>query len=464
MAVPSASYAITLRVLLEADPLGIGRVTTAVGEAGGGVTAVDIVESHADRMVVDVTANAADGAHAEAIAGAVDAVSGAKVHKVSDRTFLLHLGGKLEVRSKVPLTTRDDLSMAYTPGVARVCRAIVDHPEDARRLTIKRNTVAVVTDGSAVLGLGNIGPSAALPVMEGKAALFKEFAGVDAFPICLDTQNSDELVAACRWLAPVFGGLNLEDVSAPRCFEVEERLKAALNIPVFHDDQHGTAVVVLAALSNALRLVGKRLAEASVVIAGAGAAGVAVTKILQAEGAGEVIVCDRHGALHRGRSELDASKQWLAEHTNPAGREGSLSEVLAGADVFIGLAGPGLLAAEELAAMADDAIVFALANPDPEVDPAGARQHAAVVASGRSDEPNQINNVLAFPGLFRGALDAHAHEITEAMKVAAARAIASVVGEDELNPAYVIPSVFNPHVAAGVSEAVRRTYQDEAGG
>jgi malate dehydrogenase (oxaloacetate-decarboxylating) len=464
MAVPSASYAITLRVLLEADPLGIGRVTTAVGEAGGGVTAVDIVESHADRMVVDVTANAADGGHAEAIAGAVDAVAGAKVHKVSDRTFLLHLGGKLEVRSKVPLTTRDDLSMAYTPGVARVCRAIVDHPEDARRLTIKRNTVAVVTDGSAVLGLGNIGPSAALPVMEGKAALFKEFAGVDAFPICLDTQNSDELVAACRWLAPVFGGLNLEDVSAPRCFEVEERLKAALDIPVFHDDQHGTAVVVLAALSNALRLVGKRLAEASVVIAGAGAAGVAVTKILQAEGAGEVIVCDRHGALHRGRSELDASKQWLAEHTNPAGREGSLGEVLAGADVFIGLAGPGLLAAEELAAMADDAIVFALANPEPEVDPAGARQHAAVVASGRSDEPNQINNVLAFPGLFRGALDAHAHEITEAMKVAAARAIASVVGEDELNPAYVIPSVFNPHVAAGVSEAVRRTYQDEAGG
>jgi malate dehydrogenase (oxaloacetate-decarboxylating) len=464
MAVPSASYAITLRVLLEADPLGIGRVTTAVGEAGGGVTAVDIVESHADRMVVDVTANAADGGHAEAIAGAVDAVAGAKVHKVSDRTFLLHLGGKLEVRSKVPLTTRDDLSMAYTPGVARVCRAIVDHPEDARRLTIKRNTVAVVTDGSAVLGLGNIGPSAALPVMEGKAALFKEFAGVDAFPICLDTQNSDELVAACRWLAPVFGGLNLEDVSAPRCFEVEERLKAALDIPVFHDDQHGTAVVVLAALSNALRLVGKRLAEARVAIAGAGAAGVAVTKILQAEGAGEVIVCDRHGALHRGRSELDASKQWLAEHTNPAGREGSLGEVLAGADVFIGLAGPGLLAAEELAAMADDAIVFALANPDPEVDPAGARQHAAVVASGRSDEPNQINNVLAFPGLFRGALDAHAHEITEAMKVAAARAIASVVGEDELNPAYVIPSVFNPHVAAGVSEAVRRTYQDEAGG
>jgi len=464
MAVPSASYAITLRVLLEADPLGIGRVTTAVGEAGGGVTAVDIVESHADRMVVDVTANAADGGHAEAIAGAVDAVAGARVHKVSDRTFLLHLGGKLEVRSKVPLTTRDDLSMAYTPGVARVCRAIVDHPEDARRLTIKRNTVAVVTDGSAVLGLGNIGPSAALPVMEGKAALFKEFAGVDAFPICLDTQNSDELVAACRWLAPVFGGLNLEDVSAPRCFEVEERLKAALDIPVFHDDQHGTAVVVLAALSNALRLVGKRLAEASVVIAGAGAAGVAVTKILQAEGAGEVIVCDRHGALHRGRSELDASKQWLAEHTNPAGREGSLGEVLAGADVFIGLAGPGLLAAEELAAMADDAIVFALANPEPEVDPAGARQHAAVVASGRSDEPNQINNVLAFPGLFRGALDAHAHEITEAMKVAAARAIASVVGEDELNPAYVIPSVFNPHVAAGVSEAVRRTYQDEAGG
>jgi malate dehydrogenase (oxaloacetate-decarboxylating) len=455
MAVPSASYAITMRVLLDADPLGIGRVTTAVGKAGGSVTAVDIVESAHDRMTVDVTAHATDGDHAQAIADAVNATEGARVHKVSDRTFLLHIGGKLEVRSKVPLRTRDDLSMAYTPGVARVCRALVERPEDAHRLTIKRNTVAVVTDGSAVLGLGNIGPAAALPVMEGKAALFKEFAGVDAFPICLDTQATEEIIRACQWIAPVFGGINLEDISAPRCFEIEGRLKDLLDIPVFHDDQHGTAIVVLAALTNAARLVGRELHHLRLVIAGAGAAGVAVTKILQAEGVPDVTVCDRQGALHPGRDGLDASKQWLADHTNPNRVEGTLPEVLRGADVFIGVSGPNVLEPEALAAMAEDPIVFALANPDPEVDPGGARRFAAVVATGRSDEPNQINNVLAFPGVFRGALDAHAREITEPMKVAAAKAIASVVGDDELNPSYIVPSVFNSEVVSAVAQAVR---------
>jgi len=455
VAVPSVSYAITMRIHLSADPVGIGRVATAVGKAGGGVTAVDIVESHQDHLTVDVTANAADGGHAQAITEAVEALDGVRVHKVSDRTFLLHLGGKLEVRSKVPLRTRDDLSMAYTPGVARVCRAIAERPEDATRLTIKRNTVAVVTDGSAVLGLGNIGPLAALPVMEGKAALFKEFANVDAFPICLDTQETEEIIRACELIAPVFGGINLEDIAAPGCFEIEDRLKASLDIPVFHDDQHGTAIVVLAALMNAARLVGKTMTDLRVVIAGAGAAGVAVAKILQAEGVTDVIVCDRHGALHDGREDLNASKEWLAGHTNPGQVSGSLVEVLHGSDVFIGVSGPDVLQPEDLDVMAVDPIVFALANPDPEVDAAGARKRAAVVATGRSDEPNQINNVLAFPGVFRGALDAHASAITENMKVAAARAIALVVEREELNAAYIVPSVFNPAVAPAVAEAVR---------
>jgi malate dehydrogenase (oxaloacetate-decarboxylating) len=460
--VPSASYAITLRVHVAADPLGIGQVTTAVGAAAGSVTALDIVESHHDRMTIDVTANAIDGEHARAIADAVDAVAGARVHKVSDRTFLLHLGGKLEVRSKVPLRTRDDLSMAYTPGVARVALAIAERPEDVRRLTIKRNTVAVVTDGSAVLGLGNLGAAAALPVMEGKAALFKEFAGVDAFPICLATQDTDEIVRTCELIEPVFGGINLEDIAAPRCFEIEARLQAALDIPVFHDDQHGTAIVVLAALSNAARLVGKRLADLQVVIAGAGAAGVAVTKILLAEGVPDVVVCDRRGALHLGRDRLGDSKRWLAEHTNPRGLDGSLAEALRGADVFIGVSAPDLIRPEALEVMARDAIVFALANPNPEVDPAGARQRAAVVATGRSDEPNQINNVLAFPGVFRGALDAGTRAITEAMKTAAARALASVVDDDELNPAHIVPSVFNPDVVPAVADAVSQAAATEA--
>jgi malate dehydrogenase (oxaloacetate-decarboxylating) len=456
MPAPNASYSITMRVQLDSDPRGIARITATVGEAGGTVTAVDVVESHLDRMVVDITCNARDTDHAEQIAEAVSHLHGVETHKVSDRTFLLHLGGKLEVASKVPLRTRDDLSMAYTPGVARVCRAIAANPQDARKLTIKRNTVAVVTDGSAVLGLGNIGPAAALPVMEGKALLFKVFAGVDAWPVCLATQDTDELVRTVELLAPAYGGVNLEDIAAPRCFEVERRLRERLDIPVFHDDQHGTAIVVLAALTNALRVVGKKLAATRLVLSGAGAAGVAIIKILQAEGAGEIIACDRAGMLHPGRAGLDDSKRWVAEHTNPERRSGSLREAVAGADVFVGVSGPGLLDPEDVRSMADGAIVFALANPDPEVDPAGARRHAAVVATGRSDEPNQINNVLAFPGVFRGALDAGARSITEPMKVAAARAIAGRVHDDELRPDYIVPSVFDRAVAPAVADAVRQ--------
>jgi malate dehydrogenase (oxaloacetate-decarboxylating) len=464
MGIPNASYSITMRVHLGADPLGIGRITTAVGEAAGTVVAVDIVESHPDLLVVDLTCNAADARHADAITRAVGDVAGARVHTVSDRTFLLHLGGKLEVASKVPLRTRDDLSMAYTPGVARVCIAIAEHPEDARKLTIKRNTVAVVTDGSAVLGLGNIGPAAALPVMEGKALLFKQFAGVDAWPVCLDTQDTDEIVRTVELLAPAYGGVNLEDIAAPRCFEVERRLRESLDIPVFHDDQHGTAIVVLAALRNALRAVGKKLPEVRVVLSGAGAAGVAIIKILQAEGAGEIVACDRVGILHPGREGLDESKRWVAEHTNPHRRQGSLREATVGADVFIGVSGPNVLDPADIVTMADGAIVFALANPDPEVDPAGARRHAAVVATGRSDEPNQINNVLAFPGVFRGALDAQAREISESMKVAAARAIAGRVHDDELRPDYIVPSVFDRGVAPAVADAVRQAAEADRGG
>jgi malate dehydrogenase (oxaloacetate-decarboxylating) len=456
MPAPSASYSITMRVQLDSDPGGIGRITAAVEQAAGTVTAVDVVESHPDRMVVDLTCNARDTDHAEQITKAVDRLDGADIRKVSDRTFLLHLGGKLEVASKVPLRTRDDLSMVYTPGVARVCRAIAENPSDARKLTIKRNTVAVVTDGSAVLGLGNIGPEAALPVMEGKALLFKQFAGVDAWPVCLATQDTDELVRTVELLAPGYGGVNLEDIAAPRCFEVERRLRESLDIPVFHDDQHGTAIVVLAALTNALRVVGKHLADVRVVLSGSGAAGVAIIKVLQAEGAAQIVACDRNGILHPGRANLDDSKRWVATHTNPDRQAGTLRDGLAGADVFIGVSGPGILAPEDLATMAKEAIVFALANPDPEVDPAGARGHAAVVATGRSDEPNQINNVLAFPGVFRGALDAGAHAITEPMKVAAARAIAARVADDELRPDYIVPSVFDRGVAPAVAGAVRR--------
>jgi len=452
---PSPGYAITVRVETPSSTGATSGLVAAVSEARGAVTALDVVESRADRLVVDVTCDAADVEHAETITKALAAVAGVEVRKVSDRTFLMHLGGKLEVTPKVPLKHRDDLSRAYTPGVARVCLAIAENPEDARRLTIKRNTVAVVTDGSAVLGLGNIGPAAALPVMEGKAALFKQFAGVDAWPVCLDTQDTDEIVRTVKAIAPSYGGINLEDIAAPRCFEVERRLRAELDTPVFHDDQHGTAVVVLGALTNALRVVGKRLDAVRVVVSGVGAAGHAVIALLHAQGVRDIVACDRAGAIHRGQPALDQARQWVADHTNPEGLTGPLTEVLAGSDVFIGVSGPNLLSGEHIATMAKDAVVFALANPDPEVDPLAAREHAAVVATGRSDFPNQINNVLAFPGFFRGMLDAQSPEITDEVMLAAANAIADAVAPEELNPNYIVPSVFDPQVAPAVAAAVR---------
>jgi len=459
---PSAGYSITVRVSARPDPNAVGLLTTAVGAAGAVVTALDVVESHTDRIVIDITADTADGGHAERVAAALSALDGVDVRKISDRTFLLHLGGKIEVTAKVSLRNRDELSRAYTPGVARVCLAIAANPEDARRLTIKRNTVAVVTDGSAVLGLGNLGPAAALPVMEGKAALFKRFAGVDAWPVVIDSQDTDTIVEVVRCIAPAYGGINLEDISAPRCFEVERRLTDLLDIPVFHDDQHGTAVVVLAALTNALRVVGKSLDQVRIVVSGAGAAGTAIIKLLLAQGVGDVIACDRMGVLHPAVEGLDSSMRWLAHNTNRKAQIGDLRTALAGADVFIGVSAPNLLTGADIATMSAGAIVFALANPDPEVDPRAAREHAAVVATGRSDEPNQINNVLAFPGIFRGLLDAHARAFTAAMSLAAARAIADVVDGQQLNASFIVPSVFDPTVAPAVAAAVKAAATTEA--
>jgi malate dehydrogenase (oxaloacetate-decarboxylating) len=455
MPTTSPGYSITMRVEALAAADVTAALTTAVSSAGGSLTALDVAESHADRMVVDLTCDASDVDHADRITEQVSTVPGVTVRKVSDRTFLLHLGGKLEVVPKVPLKHRDDLSRAYTPGVARVCLAIAENPEDARRLTIKRNTVAVVTDGSAVLGLGNIGPAAALPVMEGKAALFKQFAGVDAWPVCLDTQDSDEIVQIVRALAPVYGGVNLEDISAPRCFEIERRLRDLLDIPVFHDDQHGTAIVVLAALTNALRVVGKAIEDVTIVVSGVGAAGHAIIRLLHQQGAGEIIGCDRRGVVDPATPGMDEFRSWIAHNTNRGGRRGTLKEALAGADVFVGVSAPRLLSGDDIATMADRAVVFALANPDPEVDPVDAARHAAVVATGRSDYPNQINNVLAFPGFFRGLLDAGVSDITEEMMIAAARAIADTVEADELNPSFIVPSVFDASVAPAVAAAVR---------
>jgi malate dehydrogenase (oxaloacetate-decarboxylating) len=402
-----------------------------------------------------MTCSAADAAHSEELVASVGAMDGVDVHKVSDRTFLLHIGGKIEVKSKVPLRTRDDLSMAYTPGVGRVSMAIFENPSDVRRLTIKGNSVAVVTDGSAVLGLGNIGPGAALPVMEGKAALFKRFADIDAWPICLATQDTDEIVRAVEMIAPGFGGINLEDIAAPRCFEIERRLRERLDIPVFHDDQHGTAIVVLAALTNALRCVKKSLPDVRIVVAGAGAAGTAIVTLLMAAGVNDVVVWDREGCLSRDDDTLPAAKAELAARTNPRCVRGTLHTALHDADVFIGVSGPGVLDAAWIADMAPDPVVFALANPDPEIDPAEAAKYAAVVASGRSDYPNQINNVLAFPGVFRGLLDARARDIDTDMLLRAANAIAQVVTDDQLNASFIIPSVFNPEVPKAVAAAVR---------
>jgi malate dehydrogenase (oxaloacetate-decarboxylating) len=452
---PSAGFSITVRVSVPADSTSIGRLTTAVGDADAIVTALDVVDSDHQTVTVDLTCDTADTAHAASVVHHLESLDGVQVHKVSDRTFLLHLGGKIEVSSKVNLRNRDELSRAYTPGVARVCMAIAENPEDARRLTIKRNTIAVVSDGSAVLGLGNIGPAAAMPVMEGKAALFKRFGRVDAWPVVLDTQDSDEIVSIVKALAPAYGGINLEDIAAPRCFEIEAKLREALDIPVFHDDQHGTAICVLAALTNALRVVGKQMSEVRVVVSGSGAAGTAIMKLLLKQGVGDIIACDRPGALHRGMPGLSGSWEWLVEHTNSSNYSGSLAGALAGADVFIGVSAPNLLEGKDIATMNDDAIVFALANPDPEVDPREARQYATVVATGRSDQPNQINNLLAFPGVFRGLLDAQASKWTDDMALAAAKAIADSVGEESLNASVIVPSVFDPKVSPAVAAAVR---------
>ena len=438
MASTSPGYGITIRVEGSPDLQPVALITAAITGAGATITALDVVESLLEKVVIDVTCDTIDADHAQEITTALTAHSGLTVRKVSDRTFLLHLGGKLEVQSKVPLKTRDDLSRAYTPGVARICQAIVEDPSDVRRLTMKRNTVAVVTDGSAVLGLGNIGPSAALPVMEGKAALFKRFADVDAWPVCLDTQDVDEIVRTVQLIAPVYGGINLEDISAPRCFEIEARLRDLLDIPVFHDDQHGTAIVVLAALTNSLNLVKKNLSEVRIVMSGAGAAGTAISRLLIKSGAKTIITFDIAGCVTEGFT-------------------GSISDAMKGADVFIGVSAPNVLTEKDVASMATGSIVFALANPDPEIDPVIARKYATVVATGRSDQPNQINNVLAFPGIFRGLLDANAHKITDELLIAAAEAIASCVSPSQLNASFIIPSVFDPQVVTKVAAAVKKS-------
>jgi len=458
---PSASYSVTMRVALD-NASAIASVSRAVSDAGGLVTALDISEPIEGKMIVDLTCNASDDQHAAQLQVAVDAVDGAVVKVMSDRTFLMHLGGTIGVAPKVTLKTRDDLSMAYTPGVARICQAIADDPSKVRNLTIKRNTVAVVTDGSAVLGLGNIGPEAALPVMEGKALLFKQFANVDAWPVCLATQDTDEIVRIVQAIAPVYGGINLEDISAPRCFEIEARLRDLLDIPVFHDDQHGTAIVVFAALVNALRLVKKDIKDVRVALLGVGAAGVAIAKLLMIEGVGDIIGVNSRGILDENDASLDSDRLWLAQNTNKDKVRGKIGDALRGADVFIGVSGPNLITEEEVAAMAPDSIVFALANPAPEIDPALARRHAAIVATGRSDEPNQINNVLAFPGIFRGLLDAGATRVTEEVSLAAAKAIADIVTESELSTDYIIPTVFNTKVAHAVSSAVERVARQSA--
>jgi len=457
-AMPSVSNSITVRLEIPGRNTAVSELTGAVEKAGGMITAFDITASDADAMRIDVTAAARDGSHADEIVEAMRSVHGVEIIKVSDRTFLAHLGGKLKIESKVPIRNRDDLSMIYTPGVARVCMDIAEKPEDARRLTIKRNTIAVVTDGTAVLGLGDIGPLAAMPVMEGKAALFKRFADIDAFPICLDTKDSDEIVRTVKAIAPAFAGINLEDISAPRCFEIEKRLRDELDIPVFHDDQHGTAIVALAALRNALRVVGKELEDVRVVQSGAGAAGTAIARLLVRAGARDLVISDINGTVTADREDVCDGKhpdlQWIAEHTNPRHVSGTLKDAVKDADVFIGVSAPNLLTGDDIATMADDSIVFALANPEPEVDPNEAAKHATVVATGRSDFANQINNVLVFPGVFRGLLDAHATDVTDAVMLAASEALANVVARDELNPAYIVPSVFHADVAKDVAAAV----------
>ena len=455
MQTPSASYSLTLRVRLSSRAGSLGELTMAIGRAGGDIGAIDIVTVGNDFIIRDVTVSSVSSKHGEQIVEAVKDVDGVELLQVSDPTFLMHLGGKIEVVPKVPLKTRADLSMAYTPGVARICDAIYQEPEKVFTLTIKKNTVAIVTDGTAVLGLGDIGPAAALPVMEGKAMLFKEFAGVDAFPICLNTKDPDEIVRTVKAISTVFGGINLEDISAPRCFQIEERLREELDIPVFHDDQHGTAVVVLAALINALKYVGKKIEDVKVVVNGVGAAGVACTKIIMAAGVQNIVGCDQTGALYRGRREnMNWMKDWYAQNTNPHEEQGTVHDVIKGADVFLGLSVPGVINEQDVMNMADKPIVFAMANPTPEIMPEDAAPYVAVMATGRADYPNQINNVLSFPGIFRGALACRASRINEEMKLAASTAIAGIITDAELHPEYIVPSVFDKRVAEAVAREV----------
>jgi malate dehydrogenase (oxaloacetate-decarboxylating) len=459
---PSASYSFTVRLEIRNRPGMLGRVTSVIGKTGGDIGAVDLVDMTGQRVIRDITVKARDSRHGHEILDGLKAITGVRVANISDRTFLMHLGGKIEVKSKVPIRTRDDLSMAYTPGVARVCLAIRDDPQRAFTLTIKQNTVAVVTDGTAVLGLGDIGPEAAMPVMEGKAMLFKELAGVDAFPICLDTKDPDKIVETVKLIAPAFGGINLEDISAPRCFSVEERLRKELDIPVFHDDQHGTSVVVAAALLNALKIVKRDIRRLKVVVCGVGAAGTATIKILLALGVRNIIGVDEHGTIYRGRTVgMDFMKTWVAGSTNPGNVKGVMADAIRGANVFIGLSVPRALSVRDVKSMARDRIVFAMANPTPEIQPEEAERHVRVMATGRSDYANQINNVLCFPGFFRGLLDSRARTVNDEMKIAAAHAIASCVAKTELGPEYIIPSVFNktvaPAVARGVVRAAHKT-------
>ena len=454
---PSASYSLTLRLKIMNEPGSLGAVTSLIGEMGGDIGAIDIHSIEGPHMIRDLTVNMRDSHHGDELVAALEKKPGVEVIQVSDRTFLMHLGGKISVTNKAPLKTRDDLSMAYTPGVARVCMAINEDKEKAYTLTIKGNMVAVVTDGSAVLGLGNIGPEAAMPVMEGKAMLFKEFGKVEAFPICLNTQDTEEIITAVKNIAPVFGGINLEDIAAPRCFEIEDRLKREIDIPVFHDDQHGTAVVVLAALINSLKIVKKEMKDLKVIVTGVGAAGVSCSKILLSAGVQNIIGFDTTGPIYEGRTNrMNFMKDWFAEHTNPEKFNGSLHDAMKGADVFLGLSGPGTITVEDVKVMGDDAIVFAMANPTPEIMPEEADPYVRIMATGRSDYPNQINNVLCFPGMFRGALDVRATDITEEMKIAAAHAIANCIAEEELHEDYVIPGVFNTQVAENVAREVAR--------
>ncbi len=454
MATPSPGYSIIVKVQAPTTYTATSDLTAVVAEAGAAITALDIVDASHESNIINLTCNTRGKEHSRQVKDAIEAVQGFEVLSLSDRTFHMHQGGKLQTVSKVHVRNRDDLSRAYTPGVARVCKAIAKDPQRARELTIKRNTIAVVTDGTAVLGLGDIGPAAAMPVMEGKAVLFKQFANVDAWPVAVDTKDTEEIIQIVKALAPAYGGINLEDISAPRCFEIEARLRQELDIPVFHDDQHGTAIVTQAALNNALKVVNKKIEDVRIVVSGVGAAGHAIIRLLQASGAKHIMAAGREGVLEPQTSQRDEHRQWLADNTNAEGFSGSLKEAMVGADVFIGVSAPNLIDAEDVAKMNDDAIVFAMANPDPEILPTEASKHAAVVATGRSDFPNQINNVLAFPGLFRGLLDAGASDITEDMLVAAADAISQTITADELNPSYVIPSVFNQKVAPAVAAAV----------